>query len=187
MNIAKILELDDDIKGLSCSGIVTYTKEASHKTGEYNGEPYSFWTQFIVLKDASADIGINLNLGDSDINAVAKGQNISVVNGIVGSYIKDNKTRKSLRATIRAQNQQQDTQTAPQAANVPNCQPSQKELCIIAASTALQGTFNNDLASTEGIASAIIDLAEILATWCMTGQEPNMSTGESRPKDDIPF
>lgn len=119
MKINVIKTLDKGMSNISASGVVDYCKAAENKTGEFNGKPYSFWTQFIVLKDDTGDIGVNLNLGDSKVN-VAKGQEIQIEKGTLDSYVKDGKTFQTLKARLHSvQNPSQQAPQPQQAKNAP--------------------------------------------------------------------
>lgn len=117
MNISQILTLDDGVSGLGCTGAVSYVKPPENKVGTKNGKDYDFWTQFIVVKDETGDIGVSLNLGDSSVG-VSKGQTVLIEKGTVGSYTKDGKLRKSLRASL-AENKIANTNLLPTLKSLP--------------------------------------------------------------------
>jgi hypothetical protein len=86
LNIQQILALDNGIKGVVVSGKVTKAFPAEHKTGTSasTGKPYDFWSQNIIVIDATGSITCGLGLNDS-IEAVVGGQSITV-SGTVGDY-----------------------------------------------------------------------------------------------------
>lgn len=115
MNIAQILTLPDGVSGIDCEGIATYVQPAVNKKGNTDGRDWSFWVQFVVIKDATGELGINLNLGEEQYLAVIKGKRISVEKGTVSSYTdKKNQLRKSLKAHLVVSGAPPQGQEAPQ-------------------------------------------------------------------------
>jgi hypothetical protein len=101
MEIGKILNLDAGVSGLAAQGQVTYALPAKNITGTGQNGDYSFWTQFIVLKDNTGEIGVNLNLGDDGSFAVVKGANINITKGVLEEYTdKKGAIRKTLKAKL---------------------------------------------------------------------------------------
>lgn len=115
MNIAQILTLPDGISGIDCSGIATYVQPIVNRKGTTDGRDWSFWTQFIVLKDKTGDIDVSLNLGEESYLAVVKGDTIFVEKGTVSSYKdKKDKLRKSLQASLVVSGAPPQGREAPQ-------------------------------------------------------------------------
>jgi len=194
MNIASILTLDDGVSGISCSGTATYVKEAINKTGEYDGRPYDFWAQFVVIKDATGDIGVHLNLGNNDFLAAKKGERVSVERGVVKSY-KDEKgnLRKSLRAYLADGEKQKEAQPPPQRP-APNKPPAQSQ----AKNGDLPNTTFALACAKDLVVSKDIDLAQqytvaknnlyFLNTGEIpeSGQWPNLDDGEPEGNEPEP-
>ena len=196
MNIASILTLDDGVSGISCSGTATYVKEAINKTGEYDGRPYDFWAQFVVIKDATGDIGVHLNLGNNDFLAAKKGERVSVERGVVKSY-KDEKgnLRKSLRAYLADGEKQKEAQPPPQRP-APNKPPAQSQ----AKNGDLRNTSSALACAEDLVARGIIDFAQqytvaknnlyFLDTGKIPNGEPDQRVDDDEPQGnepEIPF
>jgi len=101
MLIEQIIQLPNGVSGLTFDGTVGYCGTPKHLTGEKNGKPYDFWSQFITVTDGSGEIGVNLGL-NSQADSVSKGQKISVEKGKIDSYTKDGETKKSVRGKLAA-------------------------------------------------------------------------------------
>jgi len=113
MNIAQIKGLDIGMSGISCSGVVKYEKEPRNIAGTRNGNPYSFWSQFIVLEDETDSIGVNLRLDKADQRR-EKNQIVSVEKGVLDSYEKDGETKLSLKGNLTKASASQQGQQGPQ-------------------------------------------------------------------------
>lgn len=180
MNIATILTLDDGVSGIECSGIVTYVKPAAHKVSTNPNKPYDFWTQFVIIKDATGDIGVNLNLGAEGYLAVEKGKRIAVEKGLVQSYT-DNKgnLRKSLRANLVMPGEpvqggppappkaQQGPQQARQSTNAPK--PDQFPLSSIERQVAAKAACERFAGYMDITDEAILEFAQKIAYFIETG------------------
>ncbi len=124
MKIAQIKQLDVGISGLKCSGSVGFVGNAKNVKGEYNGKPYDFWTQFVVIEDNGDSIGVNLRL-DAENQAITrsdKGNLITIEKAELRDY-NDKKGKKQLSLSgllsrpQQAQQTQQGPSQAPQSSN----------------------------------------------------------------------
>lgn len=120
MNIAQIKQLDVGMAGIGCSGQVTWAGKSEHKTGVSGGEPYDFWSQFIVIADNTEKIGVQIN--NPPPNGVAKDDTVTIEKAKLKSYIdKDNKTVLKLQGKLAIDRPPQEAQQPPQqAAQRPN-------------------------------------------------------------------
>lgn len=172
MNISQIQTLDDGMSGISCSGMVTYAKQAVNKIGEHNGQPYNFWIQFVVIKDTTGDIGVNLNLGDDSSMAMNKGQRIAVEKGTVNSYTDDKgKLRKSLRASLNIGDNLPQGQQAPQQTRQAANDPQQEQLTTrtsIERQTAWRGACDRCVGSDVS-REEVVKIAQVGAYFIATG------------------
>ncbi len=127
MNVAQIQTLDDGVNGVSAVGTVTYTKPAVNKVGDKDGRHYDFWSQFVVIKDASGEMGVHLTVGAGE--QVFKGQQITVEKGKVGSYFDDkNNLRKTLSGSlVSGQSGMLQGQQPRQAPNAPPPAPQRPQ------------------------------------------------------------
>lgn len=187
MKINVIKTLDKGMSNISASGVVDYCKAAENKTGEFNGKPYSFWTQFIVLKDDTGDIGVNLNLGDSKIN-VAKGQEIQIEKGTLDSYVKDGKTFQTLKARLHSVQNPSQQAPQPQQAKNPSVStivaPDSKNASICrqtAGKVVAQILSTHGFNSVKDMYNIILEVAVPLAKWFETGELPKV---EEEPADE---
>ena len=81
---------------LATEGTTGYIGVPKNRTGEHNGKPYSFWTQFVTIADGEDSIGANLSFESKDACLVNKGDHIKV-KGTLESYVdKDGKTKLSI-------------------------------------------------------------------------------------------
>jgi len=106
----KVSELQAGAKGITISGHIGYVGERKHITGEKNGKPYSFFTQFITVMDvkgtmfgvALEDDKVAVNLHDSpEITREQKDQPINLVDCTLEEYKdKKNMMQKSLQAKM---------------------------------------------------------------------------------------
>ena len=112
MNIAQIRQLDIGMKGIACSGKVTWVNEAKNIVGTSGaGNDYDFWSQFIVIKDDTDKIGVSVTI-ESDERSVRKGEIITIENAELQEYIKDGKSNLKLQGKVRTVSPQ-NTQQAP--------------------------------------------------------------------------
>jgi hypothetical protein len=181
MKINVIKTLDKGMSNISASGVVDYCKAAENKTGEFNGKPYSFWTQFIVLKDDTGDIGVNLNLGDSKIN-VAKGQEIQIEKGTLDSYVKDGKTFQTLKARLHSvQNPSQQASQPQQAKNAPKAVQTDDRNYSFALSYAKDMVCANSLKWID-----FWPTVEAFQRYLETGKTPMVKDDEQSSEEDLP-
>ncbi len=200
MNIGQIQTLDDGVNGVSAVGTVTYTKPAVNRVGDKDGRQYDFWSQFVVIKDASGEMGVHLTVGAGE--EVFKGQQIAVEKGKVGSYYYD-KThiRKTLSGSlVSGQSSVHQGQQAPQqprqAPNVP-LRPPQQARPQIGVSDAERhssicrqcaGKIAGEIFASQGadcpigilLVAELVALAHPLAEWFITGKLPR------QPHPDAP-
>ena len=115
MNISAIKQLDVGMSGIVCSGVIKYEKLPRNINGETNGEPWSFWTQFVVIEDSTDSIGANVRVGGLD-QKLHKGYKYTLENCKLDSYIKDNKTMLSLQGRLGPGNAPQAPSQAAGAA-----------------------------------------------------------------------
>lgn len=136
MKIADILHLEDGVSGISCTGEISYVGKPTHKSGESHGKPYSFWSQFIVLKENGNDIGVNLSATEETcLNDAYKGRTVTV-KGKIGSYTdKEGVLKKTLQGYIQQAESPQHQEThhnAQQAAPQSNSRDDSiiRQCCI---------------------------------------------------------
>ena len=120
MNIAQIRQLDIGMKGIACSGKVTWVNEAKNIVGTSDaGNDYDFWSQFIVIKDDTDKIGVSITI-ESDERSVRKGEIVTIENAELQEYIKDGKSNLKLQGKVRTvapQNAQQAPSPPAQGTN----------------------------------------------------------------------
>ncbi len=102
--------------GINLTGILRYVGPESHKTGTKDGRPYDFWSQFIVIEDATGKIGAD-KTGDKEsvIPQSAKGRQV-VVEGAKTKLYKDKKgemQRKLIKGKITLK-EQESKETVPE-------------------------------------------------------------------------
>ncbi len=65
ITIKELLDLPEKFfegqSGINLTGILRYVGPESHKTGKKDGRDYDFWSQFIVIEDATGKIGADKN------------------------------------------------------------------------------------------------------------------------------
>ncbi len=199
MNIEQIQTLDDGVSGVSAVGTVTYTKPAVNRVGDKDGRHYDFWSQFVVIKDASGEMGVHLTVGAGE--EVFNGQQIAVEKGKVGSYYYD-KThiRKTLSGSlVSGQSSVHQGQQAPQqprqAPNVPLRPPQQarpqigvsdaerhssicRQRAGKIAAEILAPRYGDAWPELEVLANTLIELAKPLSKWFITGADPTVVADE---------
>lgn len=117
MNIAQILDLDVGMKGITCSGKITWANEPKNITGTSgSGKDYSFWSQFVVIEDFDGvKIGVSL-IVETDQSA-KEGDTITVEKAELKEYIKDGEPKLKLQGKLQyqaGQNPAQDSSQSPQ-------------------------------------------------------------------------
>jgi hypothetical protein len=83
MKIAQILEMEVGQIGLACEGYVTYCKPPKNVAGiaAKTGKPYNFWSQFIIVKDDTGTIAVDINI---DANrGVSNNEYVRIVKGVL--------------------------------------------------------------------------------------------------------
>ncbi len=100
--IKEILDYPDKVftslSGLNLTGVLRYVGPESHKTGTKDGRDYDFWSQFIVIEDATGKIGAD-KTGDKEsvIPQSAKGKQVVVEGAKTKLYPdKDKKIQRKL-------------------------------------------------------------------------------------------
>lgn len=120
MNIAQIMDLDVGMKGITCSGRVTWANEPKNITGTTNqGKDYDFWSQFIVIEDTNGKIGVSIAV-ETDQRSVKKGDTVTVEKAELKEYVKDGEPKLKLQGKLQSpagQNTPQDTSQASQNAS----------------------------------------------------------------------
>ena len=130
MNIAQIMNLDVGMKGITCSGKITWANKPKNITGTSDsGNDYDFWSQFIVIEDNTGKIGVSITV-ETDQDSVKKGDMVTVEKAELQEYRnKDNEPTLKLQGKLQypagqntLQNAQQDTQQTRQATKAPQTQ-----------------------------------------------------------------
>ena len=81
MKIRDILQQAVGTKGLEVSGVLKVVMPAKTREGK-DGE---FKSQFLVVKDDTGELGVNLN--EKELAQELKGTEITITNGTLGSYV----------------------------------------------------------------------------------------------------
>ena len=107
MKIGTIFTECDENDNVNTRGTVGYASNSVYKEGTTNGRDWSFWGQFVVLKDETGEIGVSLALNQEQ--GVQKGDAIGVQGKYVSYTNNKNETAWKIQGKI----------TAPQQANKP--------------------------------------------------------------------
>lgn len=175
MNIAQILQLPDGVSGLTLEGTVGYCGAAKRITGEHNGKPYDFWSQFVTVKDDTGEVGVGLSV-NSQADAVIKGQRISVEKGKIESYQnKDGKMTKKVQGKLAASSTFPGNVAPPQADN--NKDASICRQC--AGKCIAELCAGNDLTP-----EAFVERAAPIAVWFLTGGLPKQANPTREPGEE---
>lgn len=113
MNIEQIMDLDVGMKGITCKGKVTWANKPKNITGTSDsGNDYDFWSQFIVIEDATGKIGVSITV-EEDQCSPKKGDMVTIEKAELQEYYnKDNEPTLKLQGKL--QNDSQEAQQAPQ-------------------------------------------------------------------------
>lgn len=129
MNIAQIMDLDVGMKGITCSGKVTWANKSKNITGTTGGgKDYDFWSQFIVIEDSSGKIGVSISV-ETDQRSAKKGDMVTVEKAELKEYVKDGEPKLKLQGKLQypagqnaPQNSTQSPQEPAQATKAPQTQ-----------------------------------------------------------------
>lgn len=88
MKIAQIITMDIGQTGIACEGNIFWTQPPKNIVSppDYAGEPYDFWTQFVILQDDTGKIGVSVNVEAGQ--TLAKGQHIKIEKARLKEYNK---------------------------------------------------------------------------------------------------
>lgn len=193
MNIEQIKQLDVGIKGLRCSGKVTWAGESKNIVGtnEQTGNDYDFWSQFIVVKDMTDKIGVSIII-DEDQRSLKKGDMVTIENAELKEYYKDDKPVLKLQGKLSTNAPQDSPQGSQQPHRTTKAPQSDPET---------EGKVRHGLvcACIQGGMKLSIKELEGWKKYIMTGQPPDSYEGvdpayeearasaQSQVDDDIPF
>jgi hypothetical protein len=200
MNIAQIMDLDVGMKGITCSGKITWANEAKNLTGTSGGKDYDFWSQFIVIEDSSGGkIGVSIIL-EANQPSVGKGDMVTVEKAELKEYIKNGEPMLKLQGKLQypaGQNTSQNTPTSPQ----PSAQPINSSQTQNNAPT--WKVLDRELVEKDVICALLASRkrpepkeVKVWVDYIMDGIHPDSkpqtqnNTGDEPPKpvdDDIPF